>query len=73
MVSVYPNPNRGSFTLQTTNCFGDFYTISDMMGHINEHHQIISGTQQIDLGSAAEGGYTLKIREAQPWRFIVVR
>jgi hypothetical protein len=74
-ISLYPNPNKGSFTLtiagQLTN--GNTYTICDMLGHMIEQKQITSATQQIDMSEASEGVYTLMVKGASPVRFVVVK
>jgi uncharacterized repeat protein (TIGR01451 family) len=81
LVFLYPNPNRGSFTLvvgqatnngaQTTN--NSDYTISDMLGHIVEQKTITSSRQQINMTDAAEGVYTLVVKGARPVRFVMVK
>ena len=72
-IHLYPNPNKGSFTLQTSRTIGSDYTISDMLGHIIMQQSIQSDTEMIELPDAAEGVYTLVLKGAQPMRFVVVR
>lgn len=72
-IHLYPNPNQGSFTLQTSNGMGMEYAISDMLGHVIEQKMITSDTQAIDMREAAEGVYTLVVKGAQPIRFTIVR
>jgi hypothetical protein len=72
-IHLYPNPNKGSFTLQTSGSINTDYTISDMLGHIITQQSIRSDNQQIDLPEAAEGVYTLSVKGAQPIRFVIVR
>jgi len=72
-IRLYPNPNTGSFTLQTSNNIGSDYTISDMLGHIIMQRSIRSDSEVIALSDAAEGVYTLAVKSAQPIRFVVVR
>jgi hypothetical protein len=72
-IHLYPNPNTGSFTLQTSNSIGSDYTISDMLGHIIMQRSIRSDNEVISLSDAAEGVYTLTVKGAQPIRFVVVR
>ncbi len=43
-IHLYPNPNKGSFTLQTSANIGSDYTISDMLGHIVMQQSIRSNT-----------------------------
>jgi len=75
LIHLYPNPNRGSFTLTTDNSQlkTNFYTISDMLGHIIMQRPIRSDNEAIDLPDAAEGVYTLSVTGAQPIRFVVMR
>ena len=72
-IHLYPNPNRGSFTLVTYGSISSDYTISDMLGHIISHSTITSDSQPIDLPEASEGVYTLVVKGAQPIRFVIVR
>ena len=72
-IHLYPNPNRGSFTLATSGSIGSDYTISDMLGHIITHSAIRSDSQSIDLPEASEGVYTLVVKGLQPIRFVIVR
>ena len=71
-IHLYPNPNKGSFTLQTSGCINSDYTISDMLGHIIARQTIRSDNQQVDIPEAAEGVYTLSAHGAQPIRFVIV-
>jgi Leucine-rich repeat (LRR) protein len=73
LASLYSNPNRGSFTLQTSGSVGATYTISDMLGDVIEQQVISTDTQAIDLTGAADGIYTLVVRGSQPVRFVVMR
>ena len=72
-IQLYPNPNRGSFTLSTSDAIGSTYTISDMLGHIIEQKIITSDSQSIDMPEAGEGVYTLVVKGTQPIRFVIVR
>ena len=72
-IHLYPNPNRGSFTLATSGSIGSDYTISDMLGHVIIHSSITSDSQTIYLPEASEGVYTLVVKGAQPIRFVIVR
>ena len=72
-IHLYPNPNKGSFTLQTSGSFGNNYTISDMLGHVIMQRSIRLDNEIIELPDAAEGVYTLSIKGAQPIRFAVLR
>ena len=74
-LSLYPNPNNGSFTLATGNSqqTTNFYTITDMMGNIISHEAITSSSQIISLSGAADGVYMLTVKDAQPLRFVILR
>ena len=72
-IQLYPNPNRGSFTLSTSGSIGSTYTISDMLGHIIEQKIITSDSQSVDMPEAGEGVYTLVVKGTQPIRFVIVR
>ena len=72
-IHLYPNPNKGSFTLQTLNSIGATYTISDMLGNVIAQKITTADTQIIDVKDAAEGVYTLVVKGATPVRFVVVR
>jgi hypothetical protein len=70
---LYPNPNKGSFTLQTAACIGSDYIISDMLGNMIAQQAIRSNIQAIELPEAIEGVYTLTVKGARPVRFVIVR
>jgi Secretion system C-terminal sorting domain/IPT/TIG domain len=72
-IHLYPNPNNGSFTLETTNSIGTGYTITDMLGSVIEQKIITADTQIIDINQATEGVYTLEVNGAKPVRFVMVR
>lgn len=62
LVHVYPNPNTGSFTLETSDMIGQQYVIYDMLGQLIQEKTIITDHQQIDLGQVSTGIYTLIIK-----------
>jgi uncharacterized repeat protein (TIGR01451 family) len=72
-ISLHPNPNKGTFTLQTSGSINAEYTISDMLGHLIMQQSITTDDQQIDMHDAADGVYTLTMKGAQPLRFVVMR
>jgi hypothetical protein len=72
-LSVYPNPNNGSFTLETSQMPGAEYIITDMLGQIVQQKAITSDKQTIALGDAATGVYTLMIRGKSGAVRVVVR
>jgi hypothetical protein len=61
-IHIYPNPNSGSFTLETANLSGQTYIITDMLGQIVQEKIIASDKQHIDMSSSAAGVYTLMIK-----------
>jgi hypothetical protein len=72
-LNIYPNPNTGSFILQSTDAVGKEYIISDMLGRVVADETIISNDQNIDLGSISAGSYMLSIKgsESKAVRFAV--
>lgn len=71
--SLYPNPNSGTFTLQTSSAIQGDYTITDMLGHVIVQQSIATDKQQIDMHDAPDGVYTLTVKGTQPLRFVIVR
>jgi uncharacterized repeat protein (TIGR01451 family) len=72
-VRLFPNPNRGSFTLQTSGSINKLYTISDMLGHIVAQETIISDQQAINFAGIPDGVYSITVKGAQPLRFVVMK
>jgi len=74
-IHLYPNPNKGTFTLSTVNGqqSTNSFTISDMLGNVIAHDVINTNEQSIEVKDAAEGVYTLVVKGSQPVRFVVVR
>ena len=75
-INLYPNPNKGSFTLTVAGLAvssGTDYTITDMLGNIVAQKTITASSQIVDLPEASEGVYTLVVKGASPIRFVVVR
>ncbi len=73
-VVLYPNPNSGTFTLETTAQQGTSYVIYDMLGQIVQERAITTDHQTIDMSTAAEGIYTLMIKGRNgSLRFTVMR
>jgi uncharacterized repeat protein (TIGR01451 family) len=58
---LYPNPNSGSFTLETTGAVGSEYHIYDMLGQVIRQGAITTSRQYIDLDNTPSGIYTLVI------------
>lgn len=61
-ISLYPNPNTGSFILQSSDAIGKEYTISDMLGRVMSEQTIRSNIQSISLQNISAGSYTLAIK-----------
>jgi hypothetical protein len=72
-IAVYPNPNNGTFILQTSGNINSQYIITDMLGNVIAQQAITSGSQTINMLDAAVGVYTLVVKGAPPIRFVVVR
>lgn len=72
-IHLYPNPNKGTFTLLTANNMGTTYSITDMLGKVVMEQRMTSNEQSIDMSEASEGVYTLTVKGATPIRFVVVR
>jgi hypothetical protein len=62
LMRIYPNPNNGFFTLETSDMIGQEYIIYDMLGQIIQQKTITADHQQIDLGQVSTGIYTLMIK-----------
>jgi hypothetical protein len=61
-MAVYPNPNHGSFILESSGLIGGRYTIYDMLGKEVMTHTIASGHEHIDMPGAASGVYNVQIQ-----------
>jgi hypothetical protein len=61
-IRLYPNPNGGSFVLETTNAAGSEYQVYDMVGSLIAQGAITSNHQQIHMTDVAAGVYTLQVR-----------
>lgn len=72
-IKLYPNPNKGSFTLKTLNSIGNNYTIYDMLETVIAQNTIASDIETIQLPEASGGIYTLIVTGAVPVRFVVVQ
>lgn len=73
-IHLYPNPNTGTFTLQTSQMHNAAYTISDMLGQIIQHETITSDSQLIDIGAVPTGIYMLSITgTSEIAKFAVIR
>jgi hypothetical protein len=61
MIRIYPNPNNGTFIVQTYKAIGGEITISDLLGRIIMKQAIITDKQSISLGTS-DGEYLVTIR-----------
>lgn len=61
-IRLYPNPNGGSFVLETTNATGSDYQVYDMVGSLIAQGAITTDHQQISMTDVAAGVYTLQVR-----------
>jgi hypothetical protein len=61
VVRLYPNPNKGSFTLESTITDGE-YRIYDMMGALVAQHTISAERELVSLPDATAGVYTLVVK-----------
>jgi hypothetical protein len=60
-IRLYPNPNTGTFAMQTSQMQNSIYTISNMMEQVIKQETITSDSQAIDMGAAPAGIYMLSI------------
>ena len=61
-ISLYPNPNNGSFVLQSSDAVGKEYIISDMLGRVVAEQTINSNNQDITLQNISSGSYMLSVK-----------
>lgn len=61
IISVYPNPTNGSFTIEAE--LGANYMITDIYGRIIEKGQLTNGSAQFDLSKNAKGTYFIKVND----------
>jgi sugar lactone lactonase YvrE len=64
-VRLYPNPNNGSFILETSDAVGAELTVLDLLGRVVKEEIISSGKQQIIMNDISAGVYSLQIRGQQ--------
>jgi hypothetical protein len=60
---LYPNPNTGSFVLQSSGAIGEQVLIYDMLGHIAARTTISSDRMNLQL-DLSEGLYLLKVKDS---------
>ena len=61
-MSIYPNPNSGTFTLQSANAVGEEAVIYDLLGNVAARTNITKDKMNIDL-NLTEGIYLLKVKD----------
>ena len=72
--SLYPNPNTGTFTLQSDGLLHQSYTIYDLLGHVIASEIITTNKQLITLPDVQEGLYILNVTgNPRPIRFTIVK
>ncbi|MBS1771421.1 MAG: T9SS type A sorting domain-containing protein [Bacteroidetes bacterium] len=64
VVSIYPNPNKGTFTVSLQNNYGSntMVTVYDMMGKEIYQSPITNNKSQISLGDVPKGVYMVKLQ-----------
>lgn len=72
-IHLYPDPNTGTFTLETERSHGLSYRISDILGKEVVQGGIIANQQTVHMPDVAEGVYTISVDGARPIRFVVIR
>jgi hypothetical protein len=61
-ITLYPNPNKGSFILHSANDIGNDFVVYDMIGQIVAQQKITSETQNIELKNLSQGSYILRVK-----------
>lgn len=59
---IYPNPNSGSFVLESSNAIGAEVMVYDMLGNIAAHSTVTKDKMNMNL-SLTEGIYLLKLKD----------
>ena len=70
-ISLYPNPNSGSFILQSSGSIGREYTVFDMIGRAIAQGIVNADKQNISLKGIALGSYTLEVQGIKAVRFVI--
>jgi uncharacterized repeat protein (TIGR01451 family) len=63
--SVYPNPNKGNFTLLAPNNIGDEWSVVDVLGRLIANGFILQESEFIQLNDNVSGVYILKCGNQQ--------
>jgi len=64
-LKIYPNPNSGLFTLQTTALEGNYYEITDELGRVIQKKVILSDRTMVDVSNQNGGVYYLTVKDGQ--------
>jgi sugar lactone lactonase YvrE len=72
-ISLYPNPNNGSFILQSNDAIDKEYIITDMLGRVVGQQTITSGNQNIEMQNISTGSYMLSVKgsNSKAVRFVI--
>ena len=69
--SIYPNPNTGSFILESSNNTGKDYHVYDMLGRVVASGMISADKQTINMQPMSAGLYTLELQGGKAIRFLI--
>lgn len=72
-IRLYPNPNNGTFIMQTRNSKGAAYIITNEAGQVMEQNIISTDKQSINLGTVATGVYTISVKGLESVSFTVTK
>lgn len=72
-IKLYPNPNSGSFIMETHGSVGTAYTITNTLGQVILQNVISSDRQVIEMGNVATGVYTISVKGLDPIQFAVTK
>ncbi len=72
-IHIYPDPNTGTFTLQTERSYGLGYRVYDVLGKEVLQGTITADQQTVRMPEVADGVHTIVVEDSRPLRFVVVR
>ncbi|MBL0308577.1 MAG: T9SS type A sorting domain-containing protein [Bacteroidetes bacterium] len=75
-IHLYPNPNQGSFTIETEDEFSPTVSITDLAGRLLSKNQVIINKQSVQLNEVANGIYFLHLNQKgvnESLRFVVLK
>jgi hypothetical protein len=73
-IKMYPNPNRGNFTIEGITDIDAKYSIYYLLGDLIVDHSISTNMEVINLVNTLPGIYILKVNshsQTQSWKFII--